>query len=135
MSVKNSYDFRTRDTYTPEEYSGEIGRGNIKKGERTYPPKLSRLLALAGGLIGAVLLCCSLVAQAQLNEISNRTVELQGRMTDLRSQQARLEIELAQLCDLARLEDYAIDVLGMQKPGADQIIYLDSSDEGGSAGE
>lgn len=135
MSVKNSYDFRTRDTYTPEEYSGEIGRGNIKKGERTYPPKLSRLLALVGGSMSAVLLCCSLMAQAQLNEISNRTVELQGRMTDLRSRQARLEIELAQLCELAQLEDYAIDVLGMQKPGADQIIYSDSSDEGVLAGE
>ena len=135
MSVKEAYDFRTRDRYIPEEYSGDISRSDKTKGERTYPPKLSRLLALAGGLIGAVMLCCSLVAQAQLNEISNRTVELQDRIADLRSRQARLEIELSQICELTRLENYAIDVLGMQRPGADQIIYLDSSDEGESAEE
>lgn len=135
MSVKNSYDFRTRDTYTPEEYSGGTDRSDKIKGERTYPLKLSRLLGVVGGLIAAAMLCWSLVAQSQMNEISNRTVELQDRIAELRSQQARLEIELAQLYELTRLEDYAIEVLGMQRPGADQIIYLDSSDEGKLTGE
>lgn len=128
MSEKSLYDFRTREKYIPEVYSSREVCSVKTKLTKTLHPKMSAHLASAGAAITAVLLCCSLLAQAQLSELSNKTVEIQNQIRQLKSQQARLEIVHAQVFCLEQLERYAIEVLGMQRPGADQIIYIDSSD-------
>ena len=56
----------------------------------------------------------------------SRTIMPQ-ELTQLEEQQAKLRIAYESAFNMAEIEDYAIHALGMQKPRADQIYYIDTS--------
>ena len=84
-------------------------------------------LSLIGMLAAAFLLVVAILAQAQMVGISSRSVELQQELAELEEQQAKLRIAYESAFNMAEIEDYAIHSLGMQKPRADQIYYIDTS--------
>ena len=84
-------------------------------------------LSIVGMLAAAFLVVIAILAQAQIVGISSKSVQLQQELTALQEQQAKLAIAYESAFNMAEIEDYAIHSLGMQKPHADQIFYIDTS--------
>jgi cell division protein FtsL len=84
-------------------------------------------LSLVGMLAAAFLLVTAILAQAQIIGISSRSVELRQELETLEAQQAKLRIAYESAFNMAEIEEYAVHSLGMQKPQADQVFYIDTS--------
>jgi cell division protein FtsL len=84
-------------------------------------------LSIVGVLAAAFLVVIAILAQAQIVGISSKSVELQQQLDELEEQQSKLRIAYESAFNMAELEDYAIHTLGMQRPHADQIYYIDTS--------
>ena len=78
-------------------------------------------------LAAAFLFVTAITAQVGLLSVSGESVELESRLHELEEKQDRLRIAYESAFNLAEVEEYAIGELGMQKPGADQIFYIDTS--------
>lgn len=132
-----AYDFDNPELY-PEEYSSPL--------ERTAPPQTREKTAakprvhtharakqgvsptaILGMLAAAVLFVIAIMAQIQLFDISSQSVELQSRLSELETEQTKLQIAYESAFNLTEIEEYAITELGMQKPSANQIYYIDTS--------
>ena len=83
--------------------------------------------SVLGMLVAAFLVVVAILAQAQMVGISAKSVTLQQELAQLEEQQAKLRIAYESAFNMAEIEDYAIHSLGMQKPQADQVFYIDTS--------
>ena len=132
-----AYDLNNPELYPEVEYSAPLERTLPGVGERTAPRTAVRTrrrakqgvspAALMGMLAAAVLFVISIMAQIQLMDISSGSVELQNQLSELETQQAKLKIAYESAFNLTEIEEYAVSELGMQKPTADQICYIDTS--------
>ena len=132
-----AYDFNNPELY-PDEYSAAPApaarpRTGVKTGVHTQarPVVHSKQgiapLSLVGVLAAAFLFVIAITAQAQLISLSADSVSLQQEQAELEDQQAKLRISYESAFNLSDIEDYAVHSLGMQKPKADQICYIDTS--------
>ncbi|MGI5936569.1 MAG: hypothetical protein ACOX7I_07195 [Oscillospiraceae bacterium] len=83
--------------------------------------------AIIGAACVAVLLVFTLFFRIQLTQVTDETVQLNEKLEELKAENAKLLIQYESAFNLNEIEDYAINVLGMQKPRSDQIYYVDSS--------
>ena len=83
--------------------------------------------ALLGFAIAAVLIVMTLIARVQFTQASAEAATLQSQLDQLTEQQSKLTIAYESALNLTDIENYAINTLGMQKPQADQIRYINSS--------
>lgn len=83
--------------------------------------------AIVGILAAAFLFVTGITAQVRLLSVSSQSVELQTKLEELEVQQAKLRIRYESAFNLAEIEEYATAELGMQKPNANQIAYIDTS--------
>ncbi len=112
------YDYGTRETQQqPDEFVVVQEKPGKKRG---ISP-----VSIIGFLVAAVLLVFSLLARVALTEASDECSQLETRLEELEDARARLLIEYESAYNLAEIEDYAVNELGMQKPGQDQIRYID----------
>lgn len=81
-------------------------------------------MAVVGSLAVVVLLVMMLLAQIQLVNVSNAAAALEGQISELKTEQSRLTAEYETVFNLKSVEEYAVDVLGMQEPDESQISYL-----------
>jgi len=133
-----AYDYGNPELYPETEYSSPL--------EQTAPPQTQEKtsavpragvharskqsvypLAMLGILAAAVLFVIAIMAQIQLFDISSKTVELNSQLKELKTEQTRLRISYEGAFNLTEIEQYATSRLGMQKPSADQIYYIDTS--------
>ena len=133
-----AYDFDNPELYG-EEYSAPAGEHTAppqtrertgaaaRPGAHTRSKQAVYPLAMLGILVSAVLFVIAIMAQIQLFDISSKTVELEGRLKELKTEQTRLQIDYEGAFNLTEVEQYAISNLGMRKPSADQIFYIDTS--------
>ena len=84
-------------------------------------------MSIVGMLAAAFLVVIAILAQAQIVGISAKSVELQNQLSELEEKQSKLRIAYESAFNMAEIEEYAIHVLGMQRPRADQIFYIDTS--------
>ena len=77
-----------------------------------------------GFICAVVLLAMMLLAQIQLLDISSNTAALENQIEALQEERDRLTAEYETVFNLKDVEEYAIDVLGMQEPVDGQISYL-----------
>ena len=84
-------------------------------------------LSIIGFAVAAFLCVIAITAQIKLFDISSESVALSNQLAGLQEDQARLRIAYESAFNLSEIENYAIDELGMQKPSADQIFYIDTS--------
>ena len=83
------------------------------------------VFTVLGFAVAAVLLVMVLLAQVQMTAISDSAAGLETQILVLRAEHNKLLAAYETTFSLAEVEDYAVNVLGMQKPRADQIVYLD----------
>ncbi len=97
-------------------------RTRAKTAERTkqgFSP-----LALMGAVFVVILLVMTLLAQIQLMNISQRSVEMENQIAALEAERDKLTVEYESIFNLKDVEEYAVGVLGMQEPRDDQIYFL-----------
>lgn len=131
-----AYDFDTPELYPEVEYGAiprkqEQTRVHERVQQRAAVQTRSKQGiapgAIFGMLVAAALLIVAITAQVQLMDISAGSVELEAQLAELEMQQAKLQIAYESAFNLTEIETYAIAELGMQKPKADQIYYIDTS--------
>lgn len=93
----------------------------MSEGRRT-PALLFRIICLS---FSALLLVMSLWQQIRLTSCEKEIESLQQSVSVERDRQVQLELRLSTQLTLDELESYAVQVLGMQHPAPDQIVYLD----------
>ena len=97
-------------------------------------------LICAMSLIAVGLMIKGLLVRIELAEQSDVNVGLKQELDSLQEDNRRLRIEFESKIDLDEIEDYAKNVLGMQKPGQSRIkkINTDTQDKAivlGNSGE
>ena len=133
-----AYDFDYPEVYSGEEYAQpRTAPARPKTAEKTHTATRTRYAvrtkqsiaptAILGVLVAAFLMISGITAQVQLLAVSNQSVELQTKLEELKVRQAKLRIGYESAFNLAEIEEYATETLGMQKPNANQIAYIDTS--------
>ena len=104
-------------------------RTRVQTRARTAPRTKQSIapLSIVGMLAAAFLVVVAILAQAQMVGLSSESVKLQQQLDALEEQQSKLRIAYESAFNMAEIEDYAIHTLGMQRPRADQIFYIDTS--------
>ena len=130
---QKAYDFRSCGNEGPGFYSPK--RAAATRAKRTKSP-VSPALPV-GCLLCVILLGAALASRSSLLILSQETVALQQEIGELLDEQTELKIRHETEFSLAETEKYAIEILGMQKPAAGQIEYIDipsrsADDESGS---
>ncbi len=83
------------------------------------------LLTLGGFALAAVLLVLLLMSHIRMTMVSDAAAASRTRVEELTEQQHKLQAQYEVTFSLAEVERYATEELGMQKPRAGQITYLD----------
>lgn len=117
-----AYDFRPVGNERPGTYSG--------KAARKRKIKIKRRAGISPALVVSALLCLAMVIVAlmcrnDLIIISEEAHQLSEEIAALAQEQKRLKIEHAMAFSPAETERYAIEELGMRKPAAHQLFYID----------
>ena len=118
-----AYDFKPIGNERPGQYSA------AKAGTKPRAAKRKRTAASPAVAVGAVL--CALIfstgllLRAETVELSHESVEMQNEIEELLDEQTFLKIRHAAAFSPEETERYATEELGMQKPGAHQIYYID----------
>lgn len=99
-----------------------VAAGARVKSRQTVSPA-----AVLGFLCAAILLVFTLMAKIQLTEVTDQAVMLETRLAELETEQARLLIEYESAFNFTEIEEYATNMLGMQRPREEQMIYLHSA--------
>ena len=85
------------------------------------------LFAVAGIAVVAAMMVFVMLAHVRFNEISTQTVTLQQRLEKLTEEERKLKITYEDIFDVNEVEAYATNVLGMTKPGQDQIAAVSAN--------
>ena len=121
MYGSSAYNFQPLGNECPGAY-GMLPK--IKKKHKRAAGRSCSPAFLVGLIMCAVLIFVSLMYRASLVRISEETVALENEISGLKEQQVKLRIRHAEVFSLEETEQYAVSVLGMQRPGADQIRYV-----------
>jgi len=120
-----AYDFRPIGNERAGEYSGNAA-GKQKKKTKCRAGGSPALLI--SSVLCIVLLITGLLGRSQTVVLSDEVSTLKKEIAELNAQQTKLKIEHASAFLPGETEAYAIEKLGMKKPGADQIIYIELVD-------
>lgn len=116
-----AYDFRPNGWENAGEYSGKTeAKQKIKtKGRAGVSPALFISVALSITMLIAALMC-----SAELVVLSEEIYTIEKKIDELEQEQTRLKVEHGFLYSPDEIERYAIEMLGMQKPSSEQIVYI-----------
>lgn len=92
-------------------------------------------IVIVGTAVAAALMVLLLLTQSQLSQISFEISALEQELMELETQYEKLRISHARAYSLDRIEDYAVNELGMIHPNTDQIRYIDIDTADGSRKE
>lgn len=100
----------------------------ITKSSTTEEPVQVRVFVpvmIVGAAVTAALMVLLLLTQSQLSQISFEISALEQELTELESQHEKLLVAHARAYSLDRIEERAVNDLGMVHPNLDQIRYID----------
>jgi len=93
---------------------------------RARPAQTVAPAAIIGFAIAAALMVLLLLTQAQLSSMSFEIDALEREISSLETTQEKLLIAHARAYSLERVEDYAVNVLGMVKPAPEQFYMIET---------
>ncbi len=82
------------------------------------------VVSMLGAVAAVILLTMMLLAQIRLTDISDTAAKLEDQISALELERDKLTVEYETIFNLKDVEEYAVDVLGMQEPDGQQIYYL-----------
>ena len=83
--------------------------------------------AMLGTLCACSLLVMMIMSHIRLAVLSNDVVLLENQISTLKTDQTRLKIVHESVFNLTEVEEYAVNILGMQKPREGQMFYIDNT--------
>ena len=115
----NKYRNLSTDAYEYEEAKREITikRKNIDKGSAI------KIAVLA--IVAMVLLFCVIYGKVQISDMYSQINNQKAYLSSEQSENARLKTELESYTSLKNIEEYAENVLGLEKLDKSQILYVD----------
>ncbi len=139
-----AYDFSNPGLYTDEELYGqplekpsrreeaarqqewikEDARPDVRRSVLVKNHQGLSLLSMLGAAAAVVLLTMMLLAQIRLTDISDTAARLEDQISALELERDKLTVEYETIFNLKDVEQYAVDVLGMQEPDSQQVFYL-----------
>lgn len=126
-------------------YNRQVAPSEIVRDEPIYVPPRKRIeetvaantqaltkqslspMVMLGFVIAVAMLVFCLIARIEFTTVSAEAAELQSQLNQLTEDNSRLTIKYESALNLAEVEDYAVNTLGMQRPSTDQIIYVNGS--------
>jgi cell division protein FtsL len=106
----------------------KVNVNNIKKVEKK--PVVNEKFKVKTVFLITCLFVMLMIITYRFNVISENNLTLQNLKTDLERVQSNLastEMGIEQSTDLSKIEAYAKQKLGMQKPDKNQVVYIDTS--------
>lgn len=100
-----------------------------KRKNKSYRRRATLCIVVAFAAAAVAMLVWGLLLRAELTELNGEISKLSTELSELDDEKRRLEIRLEESTDLAAIEDYARNVLGMQQPEPGQIIPIDTDAE------
>lgn len=126
-----AYDFSNVSVYPEQVYGRPLDipappkiREKVVTKTAPRPKQYLAPTAVLGFACAAVLVVFALMAQIQLTTVSNEAAILETQLAELKVEQTKLLIGYESAFNLAEIEEYAINSLGMQKPRSDQVFYI-----------
>lgn len=104
----------------------ERTRTRVKVRPAARKRSLGKIMTAIGAVVAVGLIVLNLLSYAMLVEISEASSEVEARYTELQEEKAKLLVDYEKTFDMKEIENYAINVMGMMRPGADQTVELDS---------
>ena len=105
----------------PKKKKSAINSGKLTKSEiKRYSILFAIGILLFGGFVAA---------KANYYELNNQYISSQTELKQLQSEYVCLEVEYESNVSVSNIEEYAIDVLGMQVPDTNQIKYITLTQE------
>ncbi len=106
-------------------------RGKVKvaarpKKKAAVRPRVSAVGALGYIAIGMMLILV-LMGNIQLTTISAECSNVQKRISELQNEEAKLKIQYERTFELDKIEQYAVNQLGMIPASSGRVIYLNDS--------
>lgn len=95
---------------------------NIAPHKKVQPLKKGRLI-LAVTLI-AIIAILILSRYSAITEAQYRISKMKAEIKEINAQNERLQVEIANLNSVARIEDIAKNKLNMKEPESEQVIYI-----------
>ena len=87
-------------------------------------PRMKSLKIILSSVLAVIILAASVAARIELTKANDKNAELKQTLAELSEENTRLKIEYESSINLPELEDYAKNVLGMQKPESEKIIEI-----------
>lgn len=82
------------------------------------------LLFVSALSLGGILLALTWI-QSEILATNSRIYELEDRLQDLETREQNLRLEAAYLSSAAQIESRAVEELGMERAGLEQIVFLE----------
>ena len=98
---------------------------SMREPARARRKNRGRLLFGMGVALAVLLLLAALFGRIRLTALNDQAVELTATIHQQRQLCARLLIDHERIYDLCRVEEYAREELGMQRPRGDQLQFLE----------
>jgi len=128
LTFDSKYDFSRFDTSMKSE-SKTVKKEKVKAKEVAATPAKPVMsgFALVAWVICMALLFAIIYNYMMLTETSDRASKLQNELTAMREETQMLEIEKEQKYGSRRLQEIAVNELGMQKIQRSQITYVNTN--------
>ncbi len=113
----------------PRQNVYDLPKVNIKQLHREMRMtslKAARWFSLVAAV--AIILGFSINSRSRLTELNSKIVKAQTQLSELRSENTRLDMQLNSKVSLDKVEEYAVNNLGMVKRDRYQIVYFDLSE-------
>ena len=104
----------------PEEPKEERPASGVKK-RRKMRPRAKRMILLSAVWASAILL---LVRYAIITEECRHVEQLSAQLSEVHSEVVQEELKLNKEINLAYVEEYATETLGMVRPSSGQEVYI-----------
>ncbi len=111
----------------PRRQTREEAQAGAKAAVRPASVQSISPFSILGFITVGVLVVFMLLSYVRLITISEESVALEQQLSELAVERTRLLIDYESAFNLTEIEEYATTRLGMQKPRADQIFYVDGS--------
>ena len=102
-------------------------RAQIQNEARQSAMQARKILAVACAVI--ILMAMVIYSRVQLDEINREIQQVESAMKIAQSDTVRLNNSLSSVISINKVEDYALNVLGMVKVQDYQVVYVDLSGE------
>jgi len=119
----SAYDFKVIGNESSVEYCKNYKNAPLKRSSGSCK---SPAFAVAC-ILCVVLLVFGLMSRSSIVILSEDTSILQAEIAELLDEQRRLKIRHEKAFPMAATEEYATEILGMQNPAPQQIVYIDIS--------